>query len=158
MKVKSQSMIISMAESAKVKKYLAYWFQLGKKIIIPSQNTAILPSKILNGHGYANEFEECWQLVTDENTGDCYLEGTSQTIQQLLSSQWDITECLRCSMPVPMIDVGIQNSSCVCNDMDNWPNNELPYPRQPINNQENLKRISESLKQKKISKNDIIFK
>lgn len=52
-------------------------------------------------------------------------------------------------MPVPMIDVGIQNSSCVCNDMDNWPNNELPYPRQPINNQENLKRISESLKQKK---------
>lgn len=141
-------MTISMAELEKVKKYIAYWFQLGKKIVIPSQNSTVLPSRILNGHGYSREFEECWKLVTDETTGDCYLEGTSQTIQELLSSQWEISECARCSMPVPMIDLGIQTSSCVCNDMENWPNNELPSPRQPIDNQNNLKRISQSLKQK----------
>ncbi len=136
-----------MAESEKVKKYIAYWFQLGKKIVIPSQNTAVLPSRILNIHGYSSEFEECWQLVSDEKTGDCYLEGTSQTIQQLLSSKWEISECARCSMPVPMIDIGVQSSPCVCNDMENWPNNQLPSPRQPIDNQKKLRRISDSLKQ-----------
>jgi len=142
-------MTISMAEADKVKKYIAYWFQLGKKIVIPSQNTAILPSRILNGHGYSHEFEECWQLVTNHNTGDCYLEGTSQTIKELLSSKWEISECARCSMPVPMVDLGVQSSCCVCNDMENWPNNQLPPPRQPVNNQENLKRISQSIQQKR---------
>lgn len=142
-------MTISMAESEKVKKYIAYWFQLGKKIVIPSQNTAVLPSCILNIHGYSSEFEECWQLVSNENTGDCYLEGTSQTIQQLLSSKWEISECARCSMPVPMIDIGVQSSTCVCDDMENWPNNQLPSPRQPIDNQKNLRRISQSIQQKR---------
>jgi len=141
-------MTISMAESEKVKKYIAYWFQLGKKIVIPSRNTAVLPSRILNSHGYSHEFEKCWELVTDRKTGDCYLEGTSQTIQELLSSKWEISECARCSMPVPMIDLGVQSSGCVCNDMENWPNNQLPSPRQPVDNQESLKRISDSLKHK----------
>lgn len=140
-----------MAEADKVKKYIAYWFQLGKKIIIPSQNTAVLPSHILNGHGYSREFEECWQLVSDEKIGDCYLEGTSQTIQQLLSSKWEISECARCRMPVPMIDLGVQSSTCVCNDMENWPNNQLPPPHQPIDNQQKLRHLSELLKQKENS-------
>lgn len=139
-------MAISMAELEKVKKYIAYWFQLGKKIVIPSQNTTILPSRILNAHGYSHEFEKCWELVTDNKTGDCYLEGTSQTIQELLSSKWEISECARCSMPIPMIDLGIQSSGCICNDMENWPNNQLPSPRQPVDNQVSLKRISDSLK------------
>lgn len=145
--------MISMAESATVKKYLAYWFQLGKKMILPNQGITLLPSKIYSHHGgdYSQEFEDCWNLINQKENQDCYLEGTSQTIQQLLSSKWEITDCARCSMPVPMIDIGFQASGCMCGDMDNWPNNELPTPRNPVNNQSKLKKISESLKEKSAS-------
>lgn len=134
-----------MASPTDVKKYLAYWLQLGKKITIPRRNMSLLPSKIINGDRYSVEFEECWALVADEKTGDCYLEGTIQTIQELLSSKWDISDCARCEMPVPMIQIGIQNSDCVCSDVEGWPNNDLPKPRSPINNQEKLIEINKSL-------------
>ena len=135
-----------MAEATQVKKYLAYWFQLGKKIKISSQNRSLLPKKILNGYVYSSEFEELWALVTqDLHPEDCYLEGTNQTIGQLLSSEWEITDCARCGMPVPIIQLGMQNNSCVCDDLENWPNNELPNPRSPVNNQQKLIRIRESL-------------
>jgi len=137
-----------MASPYAVKKYLAYWFQVGKKLIISDQNRAIIPLKVIEGDRFSGEFEEYWQLVTNSNTGDCYLEGTNYTIMELLSPKWEITDCPRCEMPIPMVEVGIQNTSCVCNDLDNWPNNELPSPREPINNQQRLNKIRESLTQK----------
>ncbi|WP_373479621.1 hypothetical protein [Geminocystis sp.] len=135
-----------MASATEVKKYLAYWLQLGKKILIPSRNLSLLPSKIICGEGYSIEFEQCWELVADKKTGDCYLEGTKQTIQQLLSSKWEISNCARCAMPVPIIQLGIQDADCVCSDIKNWPNNELPKPREPINSKDKLKNIQKSLK------------
>ncbi|MBE9222918.1 hypothetical protein IQ215_09455 [Cyanobacterium stanieri LEGE 03274] len=134
-----------MASSEAVKKYLAYWFQLQKPVIIARQNKAILPQKVIMGDRYSVEFERCWNLVSDPATGDCYVQGTTQTIQELLSSKWNISDCARCTMPVPIIEVGSQESSCVCNDLDNWPNNELPSPRQPIENGKALKDIHRRL-------------
>ncbi|WP_017293495.1 hypothetical protein [Geminocystis herdmanii] len=134
-----------MASSAEVKKYLAYWLQLGKKIIIPSRNLSLCPSNIIQFDRYSVEFEECWALISDENTGDCYLEGTIQTIQELLSPKWEISNCARCAMPVPMIQMGIQPEGCVCSDVEGWPNEELPKPREPINSKERLQNIKKSL-------------
>ncbi|BAQ63981.1 hypothetical protein [Geminocystis sp. NIES-3709] len=137
-----------MASETEVKKYLAYWFQLGKKIIIPSRNISLLPSKIISGDRYSVEFEECWALIAEKKTGDCYLEGTVQSIQELLSPKWDITNCYRCDMPIPMIEIGVQDSNCVCSDVEGWPNNELPKPRNPIDNQKKLEDIKKSLQKK----------
>lgn len=134
-----------MASSTDVKKYLAYWLQLGKKIIIPSRNLSLCPANILQLDRYSVEFEECWALISDEKTGDCYLEGTIQTIQELLSPKWEISNCARCAMPVPMIQIGIQPQGCVCSDVEGWPNEELPKPRQPMNNQQKLQNIRTSL-------------
>ncbi len=135
-----------MASPKAVKEYLAYWFQLGKPIIIARQNKAILPRQVIMGDRYSLEFERCWDLITNPATGDCYVSGTSQTIQELLSSKWDISNCARCTMPVPILDLGLQESSdCVCNDMENWPNNKIPSPRQPINNMEKLTNIHRRL-------------
>ncbi len=134
-----------MASSTEVKKYLAYWFQLGKKINIPRRNISLLPSKIIIGDQYSIEFEECWALVTDGKTGDSYLEGTTQSIQELLSSKWEITNCARCEMPVPIIQIGLQSGDCVCSDVEGWPNNELPKPRSPIDHKEKLIMIKNSL-------------
>jgi hypothetical protein len=134
-----------MASSPEVKKYLAYWLQLGKKIIIPSRNLSLCPSNILQFDRYTVEFEECWALISDEKIGDCYLEGTIQTIQELLSPQWEINNCARCAMPVPMIQLGIQPQGCVCSDVEGWPNEELPKPREPMNSQQRLQSIRQSL-------------
>jgi hypothetical protein len=137
-----------MASSTAVKQYLAYWFQLGKKLIIANQDKAICPTKVVNGDRFSAEFEECWQVASNPTTGDCYLQGTQYTIQDLLSPKWEITNCARCDMPVPMIETGVQSSACVCDDLDNWPNNQLPTPRNPINNQLQLSQINQSLKKK----------
>jgi hypothetical protein len=134
-----------MASSTEVKKYLAYWFQLGKKMIIPSRNISLSPSKIISANRYSVEFEDCWTLVADEKTGDCYLEGTIQSIQELLSPKWEISSCARCEMPVPIIQLGVQNGDCVCSDVEGWPNNDLPKPRTPVNNKGKLIEIQKSL-------------
>jgi hypothetical protein len=141
---------INMAQTAEVKQYLAYWFQLGKKIIISSLNQSVIPKKIFNGHGYSAEFEDLWTLVSGAPyAGEAYLEGTNQTISQLLSPQWEIMDCARCNMPVPIVQSGVQkNYCCVCSDLDGWPNSELPNPRSPVNNQQRLTRIQSSLNRK----------
>jgi hypothetical protein len=137
-----------MASPEKVKRYLAYWFQLGKKVIVNNGKEAVLPQTVFNGSSYSQEFEDCWQKVKNPENGDCYLENTLQTIQQLLSSQWDIQSCSRCEMPVPMIEIGIQPNLCTCSDLDNWHNNELPSPRDAINSNNKLDKIRQILGRK----------
>jgi hypothetical protein len=134
-----------MASSESVKKYLAYWIQLGKKVFLNNGQESLLPQSVIRGDRYSQEFEDCWEKVNAPSSGDCYLEGTTQTIQELLSSKWEVTYCARCEMPVPIIQLGIQPNLCTCSDLGNWPNNELPLPREPVNSQEKLKKISKSL-------------
>lgn len=138
---------MDMASEQQVKRYLAYWFLLGKKVIIPRQDQAISPNLVYDGANYSSEFEQCWQTITAPRHVDSYLEGTDQTIQDLLSSKCDITECAKCKMPVPIITLGIQNLGCPCYDLPSWPNDQLPTPKAPHNNQAQLLRIRQRLAQ-----------
>ncbi len=134
-----------MASEDQVKRYLAHWFQLGKRVL-RHNGDAILPDPIIKGDRYSEEFEQCWQTLLDHQSGDCYLEGTSETIQELLSPRWEISSCSRCQMPVPMIDLGLQSGLCPCNDLSGWPNNELPTPREPINSKDKLNFLAHRLR------------
>ncbi len=134
-----------MASKKEVKKYLAYWFQLGKKVFINNGRTSLQPQTIVNGESYSDEFEECWQKVLSSKSGECYLEGTQQTVAELLSSDWEMASCCRCDMPVPLRNLGMPPLLCPCNDVLNWPNTELPPPREPIKSQEKLIKIRDSL-------------
>ncbi|MEH1942236.1 MAG: hypothetical protein V7L01_18755 [Nostoc sp.] len=144
-----------MATKQQVREYLAYWFQLGKKVItgngkasfLPqdARGLAIAPLSVLNGDRYSEEFEECWQKILSPESGDCYLEGTHETIAELLTPAWDMVRCGRCSMPVAARNVGMPALLCPCNDLPNWPNTELPAPREPINTQDQLQRIRDRL-------------
>lgn len=136
-----------MASEQQVKRYLSYWFQLGKKIVIPKLNLRLLPSRIIAGESYSKEFEETWQLVLSSASGECHLEGTSQTIDQLLTSKWDIEPCSRCEMPVPIVDIGLLEGNCNCSDLPNWPNTEIPAPREPVSNRKSLSQIRDRLQQ-----------
>jgi hypothetical protein len=130
-----------MASIPEVRQYLAHWFQLGKTIQInPDQE--IRPQSVFRGTEYTDEFENCWQQAIAAKS--CYLAGTDQTITELLSAQWDLVSCARCTMPIPLPAVGLPvDQICPCNDLPNWPHSEVPVPRSPVevaNKMDDLRR------------------
>lgn len=136
-----------MASEHQVKQYLAYWFQLGKRVMVNNGQASVLPQPVIQGNSYSPEFETCWQQIQSPEAGICYLEGTPQTIAELLSSEWEIDPCSRCSMPVPVKTIGIASPECPCFDLPGWPNLEIPTPRAPINTQQLLLKIRDRLRQ-----------
>lgn len=134
-----------MASEQQVKRYLAYWFQLGKKVVIHNGDSAVIPQSIIAGDRYSDEFERIWQHILSPESGDCHLEGTQQTIAELLTPRWSVESCVRCDMPVPMINIGLPPELCPCNDLPGWPNTEIPKPREPVSSQDRLKQIRDRL-------------
>jgi hypothetical protein len=130
-----------MASEYEVRKYIAYWFQLGKKVLIGNGSEALLPKPVIVGDRYSQEFEKCWQKIVSPDSGDCYLEGTKETIGELLTPAWEMSPCARCAMPVPLRDSGMPAECCPCNDLAHWPNTEIPQPRSPVNTQLQLSGI-----------------
>lgn len=135
-----------MASEQNVKRYLAYWFQLGKKVVVDNGNSVLQPQSVIAGDRYSDEFESLWQYILSPDSGDCHLEGTVQTIAELLTPRWDVQACARCDMPVPTINVGMPPELCPCNDIPTWPNTDLPAPREPVNSQQRLSDIRDRLK------------
>ena len=134
-----------MASALQVKQYLAHWFQLGRKVYTYNGNKTLLPSKIFYDMDYSTEFEQCWDLILSARSGDCYLEDTSQTIDQLLTPQWDLVDCARCNMLIPLQVAGIPPEHCPCINLPHWPNTEVPTPRLPVAVRSKLTNMQERL-------------
>lgn len=134
-----------MSSKQQVKRYLAYWFQLGKKVVIPKNNSLVLPQPVIVGEHYSQEFEDICQFIFSPDSGDCYLQGTQQTIAELLLPQWEVDYCALCQMPIPIKKAGIPSHICPCHDLLTWPNTELPAPRDPVNSQDSLRRIRDRI-------------
>lgn len=134
-----------MASEQQVRQYLAYWLQLGKRLMTHNGQQAVKPASVIAGDRYSDEFEACWKLATSPEAGDCYIEGTTQTITDLLSPIWEIHPCARCAMPVPTRSLGLPPTECPCFDLPNWPDSQLPQPRSPINTSNSLQRIRDRL-------------
>jgi len=134
-----------MASEQEVKRYLAYWFQLGKRVVIRNGEDTLRPQTVLSGHRYSQEFEECWQTILSPESGNCYLENTNETIAQLLTPGWEVSPCSRCSMPVPVRSAGMPPEACPCNDIPSWPNTTIPAPRSPVDSQDQFVEIRDRL-------------
>ncbi|MEO0947216.1 MAG: hypothetical protein AAFY11_03560 [Cyanobacteria bacterium J06641_5] len=134
-----------MAAPDLVKRYLALWFQLGKRVASIDGCRHWQPATTLHGERYAPEFERCWREMINDYRGACYLEGTSQTLAELLSPAWDIVGCPRCPIPIPMRPSGAQPDACPCDDRPLWPNLDLPAPHAPLSSQDRLARICDRL-------------
>jgi hypothetical protein len=118
-----------MASLPEVKQYLAHWFQLGRKVYIHNGDLGLLPSRVFQEMEYSAEFERCWESIVADDAGDCYLEDTTQTIVELLTSKWDVVDCARCNMPVPLLVVSaVPSDGCPCINISHWPNAEIPAP------------------------------
>ncbi len=135
-----------MALPTQVKTYLSYWFQLGRGVRMPLGAGLVKPAAVLADGGYSPEFETLWQqLMQPQMAASSYLDGTEQTIAQLLAADWDIQDCARCRLPVPIQVTGLPPQSCPCDAMPNLPNiAEIP-PRLPIDSQAALRRLCERL-------------
>ncbi|WP_346290840.1 hypothetical protein [Sphaerothrix gracilis] len=136
-----------MASQQEVREYLAYWFQLGKPVIVGPSANACLPQPIYNGDRYSEAFESCWQQILAGDGKDAYIQGTDQSIAELLSDAWELSSCARCSMPIPMRAVGISDHPCPCNDLSTWPNSDIPAPRSAVDTPSHLKNIRHRLAQ-----------
>lgn len=136
-----------MASSLEVKQYLAHWFQLGKKVYVRNGDVALSPKNIFYNTDYSAEFEQCWELITSDRSGDCYLEDTSQTIDELLTPQWDLVDCARCSMLIPLQVTGMPPESCPCINLPHWPNHEVPAPKSQLTVRSKLANIQDRLAQ-----------
>ena len=134
-----------MASTTQVKEYLAHWFQLGKTLVWRNGKAELLPQPVIQGDRFSEQFEECWRKIMSVGGKDCYLEGSKETVEDLLGASWDIDNCARCDMPVALVNCGVQPLNCLCSDLDNWPNNELPSPRSPVNSQSQLNKIKARL-------------
>ena len=138
-----------MASPEKVKTYLAYWFQLGKKLILNDDKEITISDSVVKGDRYSEEFEAYWQDILDREGKNYYLEGTEPSLHELLSSKWQIRSCARCSMPIPKLELGKQSLDCPCVDLPSWPNFELPLPRAPIDSNSRIKSITDRLSSRK---------
>ncbi|HAJ59913.1 MAG TPA: hypothetical protein DCP31_12110 [Cyanobacteria bacterium UBA8543] len=134
-----------MASEQQVKRYLAYWFQLGKKVVIRNGESTLLPQPIIVGDRYSQEFENVWQQILSPDSGDCYLESTDETIAELLTPEWEVSPCARCEMPIPTRTAGMPPEVCPCCDIPGWPNTDLPTPRGAVCSQGRLSNICDRL-------------
>lgn len=134
-----------MASEQQVKRYLAYWFQLGKKIVIRNGESTLLPQPIMAGERYSQDFERVWQQILSPDSGDCYLEATEETIAELLTPRWEVAPCALCEMPTPKKTVGMPPEVCPCCDLPSWPNTDIPAPRDAVCSQKHLSEIRDRL-------------
>ncbi|MEE3717140.1 hypothetical protein V2H45_10320 [Tumidithrix elongata RA019] len=133
-----------------VKDYLAQWMQVGKKVWLQSENRAVGIRKVIEGEKYAQEFESLWSEISTTKANEAYLEGTEETIQDLLSNKWELVECARCSLPVACLDMGAREiSACPCSTMRLWPNLETIPPRKPVKTTRYLNNICDRLLEKR---------
>ncbi|MEM8505104.1 MAG: hypothetical protein AAF716_18355 [Cyanobacteria bacterium P01_D01_bin.1] len=134
-----------MASSLQVKNYLAYWLQLGKPVVTADGQTVCQPKTVIQGDRFSDEFEACWEKIASKGGANYYLKGTDQSIKELLSPEWDMANCARCNMVVPTPEVMITPFPCPCNDLDDWPNEEIPQPRLPVDSQNRLGQIRQRM-------------
>ncbi len=130
-----------MAAEEQVRAYLACWFQLNRSLVIHPQGQTFCPQPVISGSHYSQAFETVWHIIKSKQGQDCYLEGTNQTLNELMTGTWDFIPCARCTLPIPVPQAQQQTWDCPCAEILSWPNLELPLPRPPQNGQENLDQI-----------------
>jgi hypothetical protein len=122
-----------MASRTLVKNYIAQWMQMGKSVSLSTQGEQVSIYKILNGEEYSSLFNKLWDEISTTKADQAYLDGTDQTIDDLLSDRWEIIGCARCSLLVPSLDLGPRVPVCCpCDDLPSHPNLDLVAPHVPV--------------------------
>jgi hypothetical protein len=131
-----------MATHQELRHYLAHWFQLGKPLILKGVPHIITPT--LNTDRPSEEFEQLWEEIL-QAPHLASLEGSETTLGELLSGNWEIMDCARCEMPIPLKNSGTLTNHCICQDMETWPNSDTLAPHNPIDDHDRLQQLRHRL-------------
>lgn len=131
-----------MAAPLEVKEYLAKWLQMGKALSVDNQE--IFLTEIIKGESYSSQFEQLWQQTPK---AIATLQGTNNTIAELLKPEYEIMPCPVCELPVACLSSGYrQINTCPCSDLPLHPHLGLPLPHVPIATATYLQNISDRLR------------
>ncbi|MFQ3613021.1 MAG: hypothetical protein SNJ68_04785 [Cyanobacteriota bacterium] len=120
-----------MAAPNQVKAYVACWLQLGKVVLCnhPAGIDCLRPEPLLSLGSLSQEFQLSWHRMSMD-PWHCHLEGTHESLGQLLSPAWEISPCSRCGLPVPLpATPATAIGPCPCSDLKGWPNPATVPPR-----------------------------
>ncbi|MCA1904320.1 MAG: hypothetical protein CV045_00895 [Cyanobacteria bacterium M5B4] len=132
-----------MANKNEVKQYLAYWMQLGRKLILSDRVVSL--DQVIAGDHYTTRFEEIWQ-EGEARPEAASLEGANISLEQLFSANYELLSCPRCDLPLPSLTLGPRSAQpCPCDDLNLWPNFDTVPPRQPVNTTDQLRSIYQRL-------------
>lgn len=92
-----------MANKNEVKQYLAYWMQLGRKLILSDRVVSL--DQVIAGDHYTTRFEEIWQ-EGEARPEAASLEGANISLEQLFSANYELLSCPRCDLPLPSLTLG----------------------------------------------------
>ncbi|TAD78192.1 MAG: hypothetical protein EA001_08200 [Oscillatoriales cyanobacterium] len=129
-----------MVSEDRVKQYIALWMQLGKPVVCDRDNQHLGTFSVIRGQSYSPDFEQLWQTIC-QAPHHYHLAATPCSIGDLLEGHWDLLPCARCTLLQPVNESVIEAGPCPCQDLASWPDDNLPLPRQPINNQDYLYKI-----------------
>ncbi|MEI6429769.1 MAG: hypothetical protein WCO45_15505 [Pseudanabaena sp. ELA607] len=132
-----------MASSKSVKQYIAQWLQLGQGLDVPGQNRLMQQRSTVVGGNFSSAFEQLWQEITQPSLiSQVHLHHTHETIEQLLSNEWEILPCARCNCLVACLSLGArQPKPCPCDVLHNFPNLDSLPPRLPVHTNNHLGQI-----------------
>ncbi len=134
---------MGMANKTEVKEYLAYWMQLGRRVIV--NDRVISLDRVVAGDHYTTRFEEIWQEM-QAHPESASLEGSDHTLQQLLAPTYELLDCPRCHLPLPSPTLGPRSAQpCPCEHLHLMPPLDTVPPRLPISTQAQLRSIHQRL-------------
>lgn len=132
-----------MASKTEVKEYLAYWMQLGRKLVVADRLVSL--DQVVAGDHYTTRFEEIWQ-ESQAQAEFTSLEGSEVSLKQLFAPTYELLDCPRCHLPLPSPDLGPRPAqSCPCDHLKLLPNLDTVPPRLPIDTGAKLRSIYQRL-------------
>ncbi len=101
--------------------YVAHFISRGKVVVSNTNGKLIYKDRVYQNVGYAPEFNEFWlKLRSRQDFEQLYLEGDVYCFRQFLNGSFEVGECVRCDLQIP-IPLGMHQYQGNCHLCDKHP-------------------------------------
>lgn len=105
--------------------YVAHFISRGKVVVSQTAGKLIYKDRVYQNTGYAPEFNEFWsRLRSRPDFEQLYLEGDVYYFGQFLNGSFEVGECVRCDLQIP-IPLGMHQYQGSCHLCDKHPTTNM---------------------------------
>ncbi len=105
--------------------YVAHFISRGNVVVSPTNGKLTYKGRIYQNIGYAQDFKEFWsKLHRRSDFKQLYLEGDVYCFGQFFNDSFEMGECVRCNLQVP-IPLGMHQYKGICHLCDKRPTTNL---------------------------------